>query len=147
MKTIAMRLWSLHPRYLDTVGLVACWREGLLARAVLSGTTVGYRNHPQLVRFILATKPLVSLDTYLQGILAESRHRGYCFDAAKIGTMEESLRLTVTGGQLEYEFDHLKRKLKIRSPEYYARLIDIIVVEPHPLFAVGIGGIAPWEKL
>ena len=29
-----MRLWSLHPRYLDRQGLTALWREGLLARAV-----------------------------------------------------------------------------------------------------------------
>ena len=32
-----MRLWSLHPCYLDPAGLVAVWREGLLARAVLRG--------------------------------------------------------------------------------------------------------------
>lgn len=32
-----MRLWSLHPSYLDAVGLVALWREGLLARKVLQG--------------------------------------------------------------------------------------------------------------
>ena len=32
-----MRLWSLSPRYLDVKGLVAVWREGLLADAVLLG--------------------------------------------------------------------------------------------------------------
>jgi len=31
-----MRLWSLHPRYLDAKGLVALWREGLLAQKVLA---------------------------------------------------------------------------------------------------------------
>ena len=36
-----MRLWSLHPRYLDAKGLVALWREGLLAQAVLKGQTKG----------------------------------------------------------------------------------------------------------
>nr|WP_243687290.1 pyrimidine dimer DNA glycosylase/endonuclease V [Methanobacterium formicicum] len=46
-----MRLWSLHPKYLDVKGLVALWREGLLARAVLKGKTKGYTNHPQLIRF------------------------------------------------------------------------------------------------
>jgi len=25
-----MRLWTLHPKYLDARGLVALWREGLL---------------------------------------------------------------------------------------------------------------------
>lgn len=27
-----MRLWSLHPRYLDSKGLVALWCEALLAK-------------------------------------------------------------------------------------------------------------------
>ena len=39
-----MRLWSLRPKYLDSQGLVALWREGLLAQAVLRGKTRGYRN-------------------------------------------------------------------------------------------------------
>ena len=32
-----MRIWSLHPEYLDSRGLVALWREALLAQAVLRG--------------------------------------------------------------------------------------------------------------
>jgi hypothetical protein len=32
-----MRLWSLHPEYLDANGLVALWREALLAQAFLQG--------------------------------------------------------------------------------------------------------------
>jgi len=40
-----MRLWSLHPRRLDGKGLIASWREGLLARAALAARTRGYRNH------------------------------------------------------------------------------------------------------
>jgi hypothetical protein len=36
--------------YLDGRGLVALWREALLAQAVLRGRTRGYR-HPQLARF------------------------------------------------------------------------------------------------
>ena len=46
-----MRIWSLHPRYLDAKGLVAVWRETLLAKHVLEGKTKGYKNHPQLNRF------------------------------------------------------------------------------------------------
>jgi hypothetical protein len=37
-----MRLWTLHPRYLDSQGLVALWREGLLAQAVLRNRTRGF---------------------------------------------------------------------------------------------------------
>ncbi len=35
-----MRLWTLHPKYLDPRGLVALWREALFAQAVLRGWTV-----------------------------------------------------------------------------------------------------------
>ena len=45
-KTIPMRLWTLHPQYLDPRGLVALWREALLAQKVLLGRTRGYRAHP-----------------------------------------------------------------------------------------------------
>jgi hypothetical protein len=34
-----MRLWSLHPKHLDRQGLLAVWREGLLAQEVLRGET------------------------------------------------------------------------------------------------------------
>ncbi|MDI6747818.1 MAG: pyrimidine dimer DNA glycosylase/endonuclease V [Rhodocyclaceae bacterium] len=41
-----MRLWTLHPRYLDARGLVALWREARLAQAVLGGKTRGYTHTP-----------------------------------------------------------------------------------------------------
>ncbi|WP_308727259.1 MULTISPECIES: pyrimidine dimer DNA glycosylase/endonuclease V [unclassified Arthrobacter] len=53
-----MRLWSLHPELLDAKGLVACWRETLLAQKTLAGQTAGYVNHPQLVRFRASGAPL-----------------------------------------------------------------------------------------
>ena len=40
-----MRIWSLHPKYLDAKGIVALWRETLLAKHVLEGKTKGYKNH------------------------------------------------------------------------------------------------------
>ena len=40
-------------------GLVALWREALLARAVLRGKTRGYRHHPQLHRFRASATPVV----------------------------------------------------------------------------------------
>jgi len=38
-----MRLWTIHPKYLDAKGLVALWRETLLAKHVLEGKTPGYK--------------------------------------------------------------------------------------------------------
>ena len=45
-----MKLWSIHPKYLDAKGLVALWREALLAQKVLDGKTEGYKNHPLKAR-------------------------------------------------------------------------------------------------
>jgi len=72
-----MRLWSLHPRYLDTQGLVALWREALLARAVLRGETKGYRNHPQLDRFRSHAASVSAINTYLARVYDEAVARGY----------------------------------------------------------------------
>ena len=80
-----MRLWSLHPKFLDAQGLVACWREALLARAVLRNETRGYRNHPQLDRFRSAENPLATLEAYLWELWEEGTRRGYRFDEDKLG--------------------------------------------------------------
>lgn len=140
-----MRLWSLHPRYLDAAGLTACWREGLLARRVLAGGTVGYRFHPQLTRFRACEDPLTAIDTYLHAVLAEARARGYRFDAEKIGPPDRALRIRVTAGQLDFEFRHLADKLRARDSQRIFELSQAAVVEPHPLFTVTPGGVETWE--
>lgn len=140
-----MRLWSLHPQYLDTAGLTACWREALLAQAALAGRTRGYTRHPQLNRFRESTDPLGAVAAFLDGIHAEATSRGFSYDATRI---DEVARLTdhidVTRGQLDYELEHLRRKLARRSPE---RLEQLPTSEPtpHPLFRVIDGPIADWE--
>lgn len=142
-----MRLWSLHPKYLDRQGLLALWREGLLAQAVLQGNTRGYRHHPQLQRFQEQADPVEAINTYLAGVLAESRQRGYRFDASKINqALSAASPLAVTTEQLAYEFHHLKEKLKRRSPAQYEPLAKLKAADPHPMFQVERGPIAPWEK-
>lgn len=112
-----MRLWSLHPSYLDAVGLVALWREGLLARKVLQGQTKGYTRHPQLIRFRETENPIHVLDFYLKTVHDESTRRGYNFDLSKISPCESRPpSLLLPDKQLEYEFLHLLDKLKERSP-------------------------------
>lgn len=140
-----MRLWSLHPKYLDARGLGACWREALLARSVLTGKVSGYRFHPQLIRFRDADDPVRAIDAYLRAIWEEARRRGYRFDERKIGPVAPAAALDVTSGQLDYEFEHLKRKLKAREPQRYAGLLSVDSVEPNPMFRVREGGIAVWE--
>lgn len=141
-----MRLWSLHPRYLDPQGLVALWREALLAQAVLRGETRGYRHHPQLARFRESGAPLAAISLYLKAVQTEATARGYAFDKSKIKPARSALELPVTEGQLEFEWEHLRAKLKVRNPELLRQWRDITRPDTHPLFARQPGGIAEWER-
>ena len=142
-----MRLWSLHPKYLDARGLVALWRESLLAQAVLRGETAGYRFHPQLARFQEAPNPVGSIARYLRCVCEEAAHRGYRFDASKICRSRTSGRLRVTRGQLDYEWRHLMEKLRTRDPHWHGRWSTLARPMPHPLFRPRPGEIAEWEKV
>ena len=140
-----MRLWSLHPKYLDVRGLVALWREALLAQAVLRGRTRGYQHHPQLQRFRATAAPRAAIALYLRAVQLEAARRGYRFDAAKIGRARTSVRIRVSHGQLEYEWQHLQRKLGLRAPSWRVQLMPSGRPEVHPLFRPGNGPIASWE--
>lgn len=140
-----MRLWSLHPRYLDAKGLVALWREGLLAQKVLAGETKGYRHHPQLQRFRSQPDAHGAIASYLREVQLEAARRGYKFDATKIGRSASGLRITVTRGQMDYELAHLRAKLALRDPAGLQRIAALGEAEPHPLFEVVSGGVEFWE--
>ena len=141
-----MRIWSLHPRHLDRVGLVACWRETLLAQAVLADQTAGYRRHPQLERFRAAPDPLAVVGAYLVGLADEAAARGYRFDAARIRRPGALLPLIpVARGQLAFEWAHLGAKLAQRSPADAERWRSD-EPSPHPLFTVREGGVESWER-
>lgn len=141
-----MRLWSLHPKYLDPQGLVALWREALLAKAVLRGETRGYRSHPQLERFKNHGTPLAAISLYLQAIYAEAMARRYDFDKSKIQVTAEPATLVVASGQLDYEWTHLMSKLEARNPVLYQKWQDAITPEPHPMFEVRVGPVESWER-
>ncbi len=81
-----MKLWTLHPKYLDAKGLLAVWREGLLAKKALLGRTKGYMHHPELLRFKKSGSPIKAINAFLYRIYLESLERGYNFDASKIKT-------------------------------------------------------------
>ena len=140
-----MRPWSLHPKYLDSKGIVALWRETLLAKAVLLGKTKGYKNHPQLIRFKIDKNPQALINTYLLNIYHESLTRGYKFNQSKIGTEFTHTRYEVTNGQMGYELDHLLRKLKIRDSARYNELLNINKPEPNPIFIIVDGDIESGE--
>jgi hypothetical protein len=142
-----MRLWTLHPRHLDPAGLVALWREALLAQAVLLGRTKGHKHHPQLIRFQKLADPAAGVASYLAAVHAEAVKRGYNFDGSKIAAKRWKGKIPETRGQLDYEWDHLERKLARRNPAW--RRARFAGVEPsaHPLFRITAGGVREWEKV
>ncbi len=140
-----MRIWSVHPKYLDTKGLVALWRETLLAKHVLEGKTKGYRNHPQLERFKKTENSIDRINQYLASVYQEALSRGYHFDKEKIDWNFEPTSMKVTNGQIEYETQHLLNKLKVRDKEKYDKLSKIKTVDQHPIFRIIKGEIEEWE--
>ena len=140
-----MRLWSLHPKYIDTKGLVALWREALLAKHVLEGKTKGYRNHPQLNRFKDSSNAVNLINQYLSEVLLEAQTRNYNFDKNKIDWNFKKDILTVTNGQMQYEREHLLKKLEVRDADKFRQVGAITKLDPHPLFKIIEGEIEKWE--
>ncbi len=141
-----MRLWSIHPKYLDGTGLAALWREALLAQKVLKVDTKGYKNHPQLRRFRGHPNYEGAIAMYLMEVWKESQIRGYRFDRGKIGNVAGIEKMPVTSGQLRYEFGLLCGKLKNRNNQKYQELLSVKEIECHPLFKVTEGEVEEWEK-
>jgi hypothetical protein len=141
-----MRLWSLHPKYLDPQGLVALWREALLAKAVLRGETRGYTHHPQLERFKAHAHPRSAINSYLAAIGEEAVRRGYAFDRSKVGPVRDVRSIPVSSGQLACEWQHLRGKLAIRNPGVLDRWSGVAMPACHPLFRRRPGPVASWER-
>lgn len=142
-----MRLWTLHPMYLDSKGLVALWREGLLAQHVLLGKTKGYTKHPQLIRFSQHPSPVDAITAYLHFVADEADARGFHFDRTKLSSRMEVQKIQVSAGQVDYETLHLKKKLEIRDKKLLVSVSQIKKLETHPLFEVIPGPIEAWEIL
>jgi hypothetical protein len=140
-----LRIWSLHPKHLDAKGLVALWRETLLAKHVLEGKTKGYTNHPQLNRFKKLKHPLDGINQYLTSVYDEAMERGYNFDKKKINAGFKKTKIAVTKGQLKYETIHLLKKLKARDKIKFAETNKFKALEVHPLFYIVEGEIEDWE--
>jgi hypothetical protein len=139
-----MRIWTLHPSHLDARGIVALWREALLARAVLRNRTRGYRHHPQLARFRDHPDPVAAINTYLREVFAEAERRGYRFDARKLRGPTTTVKIRCSRAQLRYEWTHLLGKLRVRAPGVY-RIARDARPKAHGIFELTAGPRAAWE--
>jgi hypothetical protein len=141
-----MRLWSIHPKYLDSKGLVALWREALLAKKVLQDNTKGYKHHPQLARFQQHKFPVACINNYLRSVWIEANQRGYSFNKNLIDNNKKINLIPVSSGQLLFEIKHLRKKLKTRNKDHFKIISGIKVPVPHPLFSVRKGPVESWKK-
>lgn len=153
-----MRLWSIHPCYLDRLALIACWRESLLAQKVLQNKTRAYKNHPQLDRFKIKNG-LLFLSAYLWHLIQEATiNREYNFNYNKILYSLNQIKkiyyeqLIVTDSQLAYEFKHLQKKLEKRDINKYQENNESFIyangkIEANPVFKIVEGNIESWEKI
>jgi hypothetical protein len=133
---------------LDTKGLLAAWREGLLAQHVLNGATTGYKSHPQLLRFKSCDDPIEAINAFLTAIYLESMARGYDFDGTKIDQLSAlSRKIPVTAGQVDYELKLLKSKLLIRDNRRFEELSQLTVIPINGIFEVVDGPIETWEHV
>jgi hypothetical protein len=142
-----MRIWSLHPSYLDTKGLLAAWREGLLAQSVINKPGAAYSNHPQLNRFKHLENYREAIGYYLAELHRESVSRYFKFNREKINCVSYDIKIPVTSGQVLYEFNHLRNKLKSRDPEKYKTMTDETGIKLNPLFNLVEGPVEDWEKV
>lgn len=142
-----MRIWSIHPKYLDVKGLVALWREGLLAQNVLLGNTKGYKNHPQLERFKNQKNPTQAMANYLHLICDEADNRGYNFTRSKIchSFSNSQDKIYVTSGQIKHEWQHFLNKIKTRDATRFKISSTIEEPEAHKLFIITEGPVEAWE--
>ncbi|EKD56253.1 MAG: hypothetical protein ACD_58C00246G0002 [uncultured bacterium] len=119
-----------------------------MAKNVLEGKIKGYKNHPQLERFKAQDNPLDYINAYLLDIYDEARARGYRFSREKIGLLKNNLKdIKVSNGQIDYEFEHLLKKLVERDKTRYNELKGLIKIVPHRLFTVVEGYVESWEKI
>ena len=142
-----MRLWTLHPKYLDSKGLVALWREALSAQAIFKGHTKAYARHPQLIRFRQSRTPIKNIAAFLRIVHAEGSRRGFKFNIDKIGRGGHVECMTVTRGQIKYELDHFMAKLLMRDPQRFNDLKSVRKIDPNPLFKIIQGGVEDWGKI
>lgn len=146
-----MRLWTIHPCYLDTAGLNGCWRESLLAKKVLEGKTKGYKNHPQLIRFKNSEDPILAIDIYIGSLLLESAYRGFSYHPPKsiltISHKDGMDKISVSEGQIAYEAMFLVKKLKDRKSTGRKSISPVNNIEICELFESVPGDIENWEKI
>ena len=145
-----MRIWSLHPQYLDQKGLGGQWEEGIIAQNTLFFQEGKYLNYPVLHRVKAHQEPVAWIGMYLNEILKEANvNRGYNYNDQLIKQLKPTLPMPVTRGQLYYEWTLLQGRLQKRDPVKMSLNdgVDINNIKANPMFYVIDGDIEDWERV
>lgn len=130
-----MSLWTVHPKYLDKQGLIALWREGLLAQKSLNGELDIELNNQVWQQFKNSENPLKAIGTYLSFIASEGARRGYKLGHEKIIYPNfDDNKFDIRPQDLIFEMKHLRDKLKLRDKNKWHEVNQVEQVEPNPAF-------------
>lgn len=145
-----MRIWSLHPKYLDKKELIDSWNDGLRTIGILTRNHQGSIFRPELSRFRSQSEPIIAVEKYLLSIANEAKRRGYMVDIRKLPSIPVvvSHKIPVSSGQIEYEWRQLMHVLAGRSPGFLRRIEYSPSHDINPIFYKRPGhDIETWEKL
>lgn len=145
-----MRIWSLHPRYLDKTELIGSWNDGLRALKLLAQNHTNTIFRPELSRFRTQSEPLVAIERYLLNIAKEASRRGYSLDIKKLPPLPvfPTFKIAVSSKQVEYEWHQLMHLLAGRSPRFMRRIENSPTHDTNPIFKSLPGKeLETWEKL
>jgi hypothetical protein len=88
---------------------------------------------------------MAAIATYLHAVLSEANVRGYRFNATKILLERNAVQIVASRGQLDYEWKHLVKKLRVRDPSWFEQFATLTEPTSHPMFLIVSGPIAEWE--
>ena len=81
-------------------------------------------------------------------VLIESEKRGYHFDKTKLPVQCIPVDFIMESqGQLDYEWQHLLKKLRVRNPDRFRSVSNVKSPDPNPIFRIVPGGISSWESI
>jgi hypothetical protein len=142
-----MRIWSIHPKYLDSKELLNLWNETIQAKNEFLTKFSGHFSNKQLERFLDLKNPLEAINSYMSSIYREAVKRDFSVDDSFMDwDFDDSIQIPVTAGQISHEISKLKSRLRERDEKKLQKLNGRTFLELHPIFYSVPGTIEEWEN-
>lgn len=143
-----MRVWTIHPKYLNRKELSACWHDGLRALKVLSEPEKYQRFYEGLSVFRVQSEPVYALAKYLQAIGKEGVKRGLQMDLSLLPEVPKDFRLKipVSEERIASERKLLTKRLAGLGRWHLRKFQSMLPGRTNPLFFVqNDNHPSPWE--